>query len=249
MNTKRFFWEAFKKDTLDANLMKTEFEFSPSFTMMTAHLAPGEQMKVEPGAMVAQSPSVTMKSGMSGGLMKGLFKSMVGGESFILNTYTADNSGGWVSIAPGAPGDINSFDLAPGQNLFMQGGAFIASTANVETDTKFQGMKGMFSGESAFFLKASTTEGNGTIFYTAYGAIKEIDITPENPVIVDTGHVVAFSDGVDYKISKVGGLGSALIGGEGLVMNFSGNGKVWIQTRNISSLAAMLMPFMPNRSN
>ena len=98
--------DAFKKGTMDAKSMKTDFEFSPSFTMMTAHLAPGEQMKVEPGAMVAQSPSVDMKSGMSGGLMKGLFKSMVGGESFILNTYTADNSGGWVSISPGAPGDI-----------------------------------------------------------------------------------------------------------------------------------------------
>jgi uncharacterized protein (TIGR00266 family) len=234
---------------MDAGLMKTEFEFSPSFTMMTAHLAPGEQMKVEPGAMVAQSPSVNMKSGMSGGLMKGFFKSMVGGESFFLNTFTADNSGGWVSISPSTPGDIKSFDLAPGQNLFMQGGAFIASTVNVETNTKFQGMKGLFSGESAFFLKASTTEGNGTVFYTAYGAIKEIDITPENPVIVDTGHVVAFSDGVNYKNNKVGGLGSTLVGGEGLVLNFSGNGKVWIQTRNIQSLAAKLIPFMPTRSN
>ena len=249
MNSPTFHGIGLKKGTRHRGPMKTEFEFQPAFTLMTAHLDPNEQMKVEPGAMVAQSPSVDMKSGMSGALMKGFMKKMVGGESFILNTYTADNSGGWVSIAPGAPGDINSFDLAPGQNLFMQGGAFIASTANVETDTKFQGMKGMFSGESAFFLKASTTEGNGTVFYTAYGAIKEIDITPENPVIVDTGHVVAFSDGVDYKISKVGGLGSALIGGEGLVMNFSGNGKVWIQTRNVSSLAAKLIPFMPTRSN
>lgn len=45
--------DAFKKGTMDAKSMKTDFEFSPSFTMMTAHLAPGEQMKVEPGAMVA----------------------------------------------------------------------------------------------------------------------------------------------------------------------------------------------------
>ncbi len=68
-------------------------------------------------------------------------------------------------------------------------------------------------------------------------------------ITVDTGHVVAFSDGVGYKLTKVGGLGSALLGGEGLVMNFSGNGKVWIQSRNISALAARLMPFMGNRSN
>ncbi len=249
MNFTDFHGIGLKKGTHHHESMKTEFEFQPAFTLMTAHLDPNEQMKVEPGAMVAQSPGVDMKSGMSGGFFKGLKKMALGGESFILNTYTAGPNGGWVSIAPGSPGDIGSFDLAPGENLFMQGGAFIASTANVETDTKFQGAKGLFSGESAFFLKASTTGGAGTVFYSAYGAIKEIEITPATPAIVDTGHVVAFSDGVGYNLTKVGGLGSALLGGEGLVMNFSGNGKVWIQTRNISALAARLLPFMANRSN
>ena len=228
--------------------MKTEFEFGPAFTLMTAHLSPGEQLKVEPGAMVAQSASVEMKSGMSGGFFKGLKKAMLGGESFILNTYTAGPAGGWVSLAPGAPGDSGAFDLSPGENLFMQGGAYLASTANVETDTKFQGAKGFFSGEGAFFLKASTTEGAGQVFYTSYGALKEIEIAGEE-VVVDTGHVVAFTDGVGYNISKVGGLGSALLGGEGLVMKFSGKGKVWIQTRDLGSLAARLVPFMPTPSN
>ncbi len=228
--------------------MKTEFEFDPAFTLMTAHLSPGEQLKVEPGAMVAQSSSVEMKSGMSGGFFKGLKKMAFGGESFILNTYTAGPAGGWVSLAPSAPGDIGSFDLAPGENLFMQGGAFIASTANVETDTKFQGMKGFFSGESVFFLKASTSEGAGTVFYTSYGALKEIEVAGEE-IVVDTGHVVAFTDGVSYSVGKVGGLGSALVGGEGFVLKFNGNGKVWIQTRDFSALAARLIPFMPTPSN
>ena len=82
--------------------MEHEFEFGPAFTLMTVHLSNGEQLKVEPGAMVAQSSNVDMKSGMSGGFFKGLMKSMVGGESFILNTYTS-NGDGWVSLAPGAP--------------------------------------------------------------------------------------------------------------------------------------------------
>ena len=88
--------------------MEHEFEFGPAFTLMTVHLSNGEQLKVEPGAMVAQSSNVDMKSGMSGGFFKGLMKSMVGGESFILNTYTS-NGDGWVSLAPSAPGDISSF--------------------------------------------------------------------------------------------------------------------------------------------
>ena len=35
--------------------METKTEYGPAFTMMTANLAPGEKIKVEPGAMVAQS--------------------------------------------------------------------------------------------------------------------------------------------------------------------------------------------------
>ena len=227
--------------------MEHEFEFGPAFTLMTVRLSNGEQLKVEPGAMVAQSSNVDMKSGMSGGFFKGLMKSVVGGESFILNTYTS-NGDGWVSLAPGAPGDISSFELGPGQTLFMQGGAFIASTANVETDTKFQGAKGFFTGESVFFLRASVTEGTGTVFYTSYGALKELEINGQE-IVVDTGHVVAFTDGVSYTVGKVGGLGSALLGGEGLVMKFNGQGKVYIQTRDFGALAAKLIPFMPTRSN
>ena len=72
----------------------------------------------------------------------------------------------------------------------------------------------------------------------------------ENPIVVDNGHVVAFTGGLNYHLSKVGGLGSALLGGEGAVLEFNGNGKVWIQTRNMQSLAQRLIPFWPqNRSN
>ena len=64
-------------------------------------------------------------------------------------------------------------------------------------------------------------------------------------ITVDTGHVVAFTNGVQYNIGKVGGLKSLAFGGEGLVMHFSGEGTVWIQTRNLGSLASNLIPFWP----
>ena len=132
--------------------MKTEFEFGPSFTLLTAHLSPGESIKVEPGAMVSQSVGLDMKTGMSrgggiGGFLKSVATSMVGGESFWLNTFTAGGSGGWISMAPSYPGDISTFDIEPGQNLFMQGGAFMACSSNVQYDTKFQGAKSLFSKE------------------------------------------------------------------------------------------------------
>ena len=233
--------------------MEIESEYGPAFTMMTVNLAPGEKIKVEPGAMVAQSEGLEMKTGMGsggglGGFMKSMMKSAFGGESFFVNTYTAGPSGGWISLAPSSPGDIETFDLDPGQSFYMQGGAFMASTINVDTSTKFQGAKSLFSREGAFFLRAEAADVPGRVFFTSYGAIKEIEVTPDKPIKIDNGHVVAFSEGLNYQISKVKGLGSFFFGGEGFTLDFHGSGSVWIQTRNIESLANQLIPFMPNRS-
>ena len=233
--------------------MEIENEYGPAFTMMTANLAPGEKIKVEPGAMVAQSEGMEMKTGMGsggglGGFMKSMMKSAFGGESFFVNTYTAGPSGGWISLAPSSPGDIETFDLDPGQSFYMQGGAFMASTINVDTSTKFQGAKSLFSREGAFFLRAKAADVPGSVFFTSYGAMKEIEVTPDKPIKIDNGHVVAFSEGLNYQISKVKGLGSFFFGGEGFTLDFHGSGSVWIQTRNIQSLANQLIPFLPNRS-
>ena len=233
--------------------METKTEYGPAFTMMTANLAPGEKIKVEPGAMVAQSDGLEMKTGMGsggglGGFMKSMMKSALGGESFFVNTYTAGPSGGWISLAPSSPGDIETFDMEPGQSFYMQGGAFMASTINVDTSTKFQGAKSLFSREGAFFLRAEAADVPGKVFFTSYGAMKEIEVTPEKPIKIDNGHVVAFSEGLNYQISKVKGLGSFFFGGEGFTLDFHGSGSVWIQTRNIQSLANQLIPFLPTRS-
>ena len=233
--------------------MEIESEYGPAFTMMTANLAAGEQIKVEPGAMVAQSEGLEMKTGMGsggglGGFMKSMMKSAFGGESFFVNTYTAGPSGGWISLAPSSPGDIETFDLDPGQSFYMQGGAFMASTINVDTSTKFQGAKSLFSREGAFFLRAEAADVPGRVFFTSYGAMKEIEVTPDKPIKIDNGHVVAFSEGLNYQISKVKGLGSFFFGGEGFTLDFHGSGSVWIQTRNIQSLANQLIPFLPDRS-
>ena len=168
----------------------------------------------------------------------------MGGESFFLNTYTAGNSGGWISLAPSVPGDICTFDLAPGENLFLQGGAFMACSPNVKVDTKFQGAKSLLSGEGAFFLKAFSQSGSGQVFYNSYGAIKEIEVTPDTPIVVDNGHIVAFTEGVSYRLATEGsGFKNLIFGGEGIILKFSGTGKVWIQSRNLWALAASA-PFL-----
>lgn len=227
--------------------MRSLIEFDPSYTLLTVELDPGESIKAEPGAMAAQQ-DVDMKTGMGGGLFGGL-KRMLTSESFFLNTFTAGRSGGWVSLAPPTPGDILSYELSPGRDLFIQSSSFLACSENVQTDAKFQGFKGFFSGEKVFFLRVFTEEGEGTVYYNAYGAIKQVPVQRGKELVVDTGHVVAFTDDVDYSIGKVGGLGSLVAGGEGLVMKFEGDGHVWIQTRTLSALADKIVPFLPTPKN
>ena len=224
--------------------MRTSIEFDPSYSLLTVELDPGESIKAETGAMVAQA-GVDMKTGMGGGGLFGGIRRMIGGESFFLNTFTGERSGGWVSLAPPSPGDIGSFELQPGTNLFIQSSSFLACTENVQTDTQFQGFRGFFSGESLFFIRSYAERGSGTVFYNSYGAIKQVPVTPGQELVVDTGHLVAFSDDVEYSIGKVGGIGSLIAGGEGLVLRFRGNGHVWVQSRNLASLADKLVPFLP----
>ena len=224
--------------------MRTSIEFDPSYALLIVDLEPGESIKAEPGAMVAQQ-GVQMKTGSGGGGVFGGFRRMLGGESFFINTFTAEGAGGQVCLAPSTPGDIGSFQLQPGKNLFIQGSSFLACTDNVRTDTQFQGFRGMFSGESMFFLRAFLEGGTGEVFYNSYGAIKQLPVEPGKELVVDTGHLVAFTDEVEYSIGKVGGLRSLIAGGEGLVMKFRGSGHVWIQTRNLASLAAKMLPFLP----
>ncbi len=92
--------------------MKTTVEFDPSYAMLTVDLDPGESIKAEPGAMVLQH-GVEMKTGTGGGGLLGGLKRMVGGESFFVNTFTAERGGGRVSLAPNSPGDIGDLSCVP----------------------------------------------------------------------------------------------------------------------------------------
>ena len=227
--------------------MKTTTEFESSYALLVVDLEQGESIKAEPGAMVSQL-NVEISTGISGkkGIMGG-FRNIMGGESFFINTFTGGPMGGQVSLAPGTPGDIGCFNVEPGRDLFIQSGSFLACTENVQTDSSFQGFKGMFSGESLFFIRAFTEDNPGRVYYNSYGAIREMMVKHGEELVVDTGHLVAFTEEVDYSIGKIGGIRSMIAGGEGLVMKFKGNGHVWIQTRNIQSLVDKIAPFLPSR--
>jgi len=188
------------------------------------------------------SSGIEMKTAAKGGVFGALKRSMLGGESFFMNTFSAVEAGE-VTFAPSLPGDINVLELK-GQTVYAQSGAYIASSPSVEVDTKWGGAKTFFSREGLFLLKMS---GMGKLFLSSYGAIHEIDLEAGQKYTVDTGHMVSFEEGVGYSVKKVGGLKSTLFSGEGLVCELTGPGKIMIQSRSADAFLSWLIPKIPKK--
>jgi len=227
--------------------MRYEMLDKPDFSMVKVTFdAPGEKMVVESAAMVARSAEMTMETNMRGGLMAAAKRKLMGGESIFQNTFTAAAPGETLYFAPAPEGDVEVLELDGSYALMMSSGAFLGSAPTVELDTKWGGAKGFFSGTGMFLLKAA---GTGPVFFSCYGGLHAVDVGPAG-YICDTSHVVAFTSGLNYNVQKVGGLKSLFFSGEGLVCNFQGQGRLWISTRNPSSLANFVQPYRPvQRSN
>ena len=220
--------------------MQVDVQASPSFAMGTIRLGAGDSVKVEAGAMAAMSGGVEIQTASTGGLLGGLKRSVLGGESFFINTFTAP-SGGEIAVAPKLPGDLVHLPLAGG-TMFVQSGSWIASEPGVDVDTKWGGAKTFFSGEGLFVLRCS---GAGDMLVSSYGAIVDRQLQPGEVYTVDTGHIVAFDEAVTYAVRKVGNWKSTILGGEGLVTDFTGPGRLLLQTRSAQELIDWLTVSLP----
>jgi uncharacterized protein (TIGR00266 family) len=225
--------------------MQVEILYKPSYSMADVKLASGEQISVEAGSMVAMSTDMQVQTKMKGGLMKSLARSVLGGESFFINTYQAGGNGGEIQLAPTLPGDVFTMELS-GETYLVQSGSFLASAESVQTDTKWGGAKTFFGGEGLIMLRCS---GSGTLILSSYGAIHELELAAGESFTVDTGHLVAFSENIGFNVRSVGGLKSTIFGGEGLVVDMSGPGKVLLQTRSVGAFLDWLIPRMPKTKN
>lgn len=224
--------------------MNVTTRHSPSFAVARIELGSNESIKAESGAMMATSAGIEIESRMQGGLMKGLKRSMLGGESLFVTTYSAGGSGGWVDVAARLPGDVITLQVDGGALNIAKGG-WLASGADVELDTKWGGFKNVFGGEGGFLIHAS---GRGPVVVACYGALDTIELAAGESVVIDGGHVVAFDPGVQFITRKVTkGLMTTLKSGEGLVMEFTGPGRVLTQSRNPDELVAWLANALPFR--
>jgi uncharacterized protein (TIGR00266 family) len=205
---------------------------------------PGEALVTESAAMIARDTAVRMETQLQGGLFAAAKRKLLGGESLFTNTFTATAPGQSLWLAPPAEGDVELLEMNGQYRVFLSSGAFLAAAPGVQIETKWQGARGFFSGAGLFLLQAG---GHGPLFFAAYGGIHAVDVGPAG-YVCDTGHVVGFTGGLSYEVTRVGGLKSLFFSGEGLVCRFSGQGRLWLSTRNPGSLVSFLQPFRSTQS-
>lgn len=215
--------------------------YRPSYSLAEVHLRSGESITAEGGAMVYMSPNMEMVTQAKGGLFGSLKRSVLGGESFFMNTYTAQAGPGTIGLAPPLSGDVIYKEL-DAETFFITSGCYMASDPDVVIDTKFGGAKTFFAREGLFLLKL---EGTGYTFMSSYGALHEVELQSGERFIIDTGHIVAFDQSMSWDVRRIGGLKSTLFSGEGLVAEFAGPGKLYTQTRSEDSFLSWLIPKLP----
>ncbi|HEY8490266.1 MAG TPA: TIGR00266 family protein [Dehalococcoidia bacterium] len=222
--------------------MDFEIRYQPAYALAIVRLSAGETISAETGAMVSMSDSIQLQTAAKGGLLSGLRRSVLGGESFFINTFKAE-APGEVTLAPALPGDVVHYRMSGG-TLLVQSGSYLASTGDIQVDTKWGGAKTFFSGEGLFLLRVT---GTGDLFLSSYGAIHPVDLAAGQRYVVDTGHVVAFEEGVAYQVRRAGSWKSTFFGGEGLVVELTGPGRAHIQTRSPASFLSWLVPKLPGK--
>jgi len=199
-------------------------------------------MKAESGAMAATSDGIQVEAKVQGGLMKGLKRSVLGGESLFMTTLTAPPQGGWVDVAAYLPGDAMVLPVGP-NGLNLTRGCYLASEMGVEIDTKWGGFKSIGGGEGGFLIHAT---GTGTVVASCYGAIDAMQLGEGQKIVVDSGHLVAFDPAVQFTTRKAStGVMNTLKSGEGFVMEFTGPGVIYTQTRNPDALITWLTTALP----
>lgn len=223
-------------------MAQIDIGYQPAHSLAKVSLQPNESFIAESGAMVGMSTNVQMETQARGGVMGGL-KRMFGGESFFRNTFTAHGGPGEVLLAQALCGDMVTLQLTP-NGYFIQNSAYIASSPDVNVETQTGGFKGFFSGAGVFILKA-TSQQPGQVLIGAFGGIQELHC--DGNMVIDTGHLVAWDGTLTYKIAKSGaGWIASYLSGEGLVCDFQGQGRIWIQSRNPvgygQAIGAMLPP-------
>src|SRR5437879_7105744 len=208
-------------------------------------LKPGQEVYAEAGKMVYKTANVQWETRMSGATigekLLGALKRTITGESLFL-TYFRANGPGEVGFAGNYPGRIQAFDLAAGQSIVAQRDAFLFAQPTVQLTVALVKKLGAgFFGGEGFILERLT--GPGLVFIHGGGDFVEFSLNMGETLQVNTGCIVAFDESVSYDIEMVGGIKTAIFGGEGLFLaTLTGAGRVIGQSMTTDKLRRELAP-------
>jgi uncharacterized protein (TIGR00266 family) len=199
-------------------------------------LHPGEEIYAEAGTMLYMGPGVELQARLQGGVMKGLMRKFLAGESMFLSVFRCNAGTGHLALANPIAGKIFPIQLH-GNTILAERNAYLCAIGNVDLSVAFTKRfgAGLFGGEGFILQKIS---GEGLLFLHAGGNMVEFNLASGEQLRVDTGCIVSMADSVDYDIQFVGGFRNALFGGEGLFYaTLTGPGHVVLQTLPFSRLA------------
>ena len=210
-------------------------------------LRQNEELYAEAGAMLYMSQGIELQARMQGGVMKGLMRKFLAGESMFMSVFRCNAGEGKMALANPIAGKIFPLELR-GTTILAERNAFLCAIGNIDLSIAFTKRfgAGLFGGEGFILQKIS---GQGLVFLHAGGNTVEFDLAPGEQLRVDTGCIVSMADSVKYDIQFVGGFRNALFGGEGLFYAMlTGPGHVVLQTLPFSRFANRISAAIGSRS-
>jgi uncharacterized protein (TIGR00266 family) len=198
----------------------------------------GETIYCESDAMVMMEAALELKGKMKGGLGSALMRTLANGESFFQQHIEAVRGDGDCLLSPTLPGAMQVVETGA-QQYMISDGAFVAATSGVELKVRTQSLgNALFAQSGGFFI--TETAGSGQLVVSGFGSMSVLDVVPGKDVVIDNAHVVCWDSALRYEISVTTGQSSGFLGnlvnsqlsGEGMVLRFSGTGKVLICSRN-----------------
>lgn len=177
-------------------------------------LGGGEVIRAEAGAMMYMESAIEMDTKMEGGILGGLKRAM-SKESFFITKFSCKSGQGEVCFSGPYPGKIFAVELTQDKPILCQSDSYLCSEEGIDISIAFTKRlgAGFFGGEGFILQKLA---GTGILFLHSGGTTVEKELKPGEKLRVDTGCIVAFDANIDYDIQMVGGIKTALFGGEGL---------------------------------
>lgn len=210
-------------------------KYAPVFSVLEIKMNEADVVVAQPNSMLSMTSglqltaSVGRKSSDSAGSWFGGMKSVLGGENLFTAEYRAKRDGQMLMLAPDSEGDILTIPLAGSGGFYLTRGAYLANIGECQLSIKYGGVKGLMARTGLFLLHAV---GEGTVFCQTYGAIVEKELEADENFFVDNRFMVAFSDTVKFQLVKATkSVKDSIFSGEGLVVKYTGPGKVFYQTR------------------